>query len=315
MLKQMIYIILGIFISIMVMLIDYRKIKKMGWFFLIAGIGLLLTLNLFPNIEINGVGYIHLFGITISGSSLFPLILVFWAFYLSKEKPKLIVVLVVYMLSVFLYIGLPSFPSVFIYSVLVFILFISSSISKRAIYITIGVSFTLILTLVSILWFTTKDYQKVRLLAFLKPDDYAQDAGYTYIVLKDLMSAGGWMGNQEPPNYIGILTPDMAFANITYFYGWILSSCLFALLSLLLFRLMILSTQIKDRFGKQLILGVCSLLSIQVMYNVGMILGFLPIISMSLPFISYGLTPIALNSLLIGIVLSVYRRKNIALSI
>ncbi|WP_066050707.1 FtsW/RodA/SpoVE family cell cycle protein [Robertmurraya korlensis] len=219
MLNQKIYIILGIFVSIIVMLIDYRKIKKMGWFFLIAGIGLLLTLNLLPNVEINGVGYIHLFGITITGSSLFPLLLVFWAFYLSKKKPKLIVVLAVYLLSVFLYMGLPSFPSVIIYSVLVFGLFLFSSISKKVIYGTIGVSFTLILILVSFLWFTAKEYQKVRLLAFLNPDEYAQNAGYTYIVLKNLLSDGGWVGNQDPPSYVGILTPDMAFANITYFYG------------------------------------------------------------------------------------------------
>jgi cell division protein FtsW (lipid II flippase) len=79
--------------------------------------------------------------------------------------------------------------------------------------------------------------------------------------------------------------------------------------------LIILSTKIKDRFGKQLILGVCSLLSIQFIYNVGMILGLLPIISMSLPFISYGLTPTVMNSLLIGIVLSVYRRKNLVLNV
>jgi cell division protein FtsW (lipid II flippase) len=314
MLNQMIYIILGIFVSIIVMLIDYRKIKKMGWFFLIAGIGLLLTLNLFPNVEINGVGYIHLFGITITGSSLFPLLLVFWAFYFSKEKPKLIVVLAVYLLSVFLYIGLPSFPSVIIYSVLVFILFLFSSISKKVIYGTIGVSFTLILILVSFLWFTAKEYQKVRLLAFFNPDEYAQNAGYMYIVLKNLLSDGGWIGNQDPPSYVGILTPDMAFANITYFYGWMLAGFLFVLLSLLLFRLLILFAQIKDQFGKQLILGVCSLLSVQFVYNVGMILGLLPIISMSLPFISYGLTPTVLNSLLIGIVLSVYRRKNLVLN-
>ncbi|WP_066050711.1 FtsW/RodA/SpoVE family cell cycle protein [Robertmurraya korlensis] len=93
-----------------------------------------------------------------------------------------------------------------------------------------------------------------------------------------------------------------------------LAGFVFVLLSLLLFKLLILFAQIKDQFGKQLILGVCSLLSVQFAYNVGTILGLLPIISMSLPFISYGLTPTVLNSLLIGIVLSVYRRKNLVLN-
>ncbi|WP_082686974.1 FtsW/RodA/SpoVE family cell cycle protein [Bacillus sp. FJAT-27445] len=63
----------------------------------------------------------------------------------------------------------------------------------------------------------------------------------------------------------------------------------------------------------QLILGVCSLLSIQFVYNAGMILGFFPVILMALPFISYGLASIVLNSFLIGLMLSVYRRKLLSL--
>lgn len=323
-LKQITYIAVGIVVAISVMLMDYRKIKRFGWLFLMAAISFLLVLTVFPNVMINGFAYINvingapylrILGLTISGSSLLPLFLVFWASYFSKKKPNLLVVIGVYLLSVLLFLGLPSFSAVIIYSILVFALFCYSSISKKAIYTTIGISLGLVLTVVSILWFTVKEYQKVRVLAFLHPSEYSQTAGYMYIALKDLLSKGGWFGNQELPHTIGIMTPDMAFANITYFYGWILSGVLFALVSLLLFRLILVSSQIKDRFGKQLILGVCALLAIQFVYNIGMILGFLPIISMSLPFISYGLTPTVLNSLLIGLVLSVYRRKHLVVQL
>ena len=102
-LKQMIYITLGIIVAISVMLIDYRKMMRFGWLFLIAAISLLLALNFIPNLVINGVSYIHIFGITISGSSLLPLFLVFWAYYFSKEKPKPIVILGVYLISVLLF--------------------------------------------------------------------------------------------------------------------------------------------------------------------------------------------------------------------
>jgi len=44
---------------------------------------------------------------------------------------------------------------------------------------------------------------------------------------------------------------------------------------------------------------------------VGMIVGFFPMTNMSLPFISYGLMPVLLNAFLIGIVLSIYRRKDL----
>lgn len=315
MVRQIIYIGMGILVTITVMLIDYRKIKKLGWLSLIVACGLLLALKFIPNVTINGVSYIQIMGFTISGTSILPFSLVFWTFYLSKEKPKLIVVFSVYLISLILLIRLSNLTDVFIYSMMVLTLFIFSSIHKKTIYITIGASFGLVLTYISLFWFTTKEYQKVRLLAFLNPEDYAQDAGYMYLMLKDLLKNGGWLGSQNPPVFHVEMTTDLAFANITYFYGWILSGFLFVLLSLLIFRLIILSTQIKDRFGKQLILGVCSLLSIQFIYNVGMILGLLPIISMSLPFISYGLTPTVMNSLLVGIVLSVYRWKNLVLNL
>ncbi|MEK3992780.1 FtsW/RodA/SpoVE family cell cycle protein [Robertmurraya sp. FSL R5-0851] len=315
MIRQLMFIAMGIIVTVTVMLIDYRKIKKLGWLSLIVAFGLLLAFNYFPSFRINGVGYLEIAGFIISVRVVLPLLLVFWACYMSKEKPKLLVVFIVFLLSVFLFMRLPSLTDVFIYSIMVLTLFLSCSISKKAKFTTIGVSFGLFLTFVVLLWFTTEEYQWVRLLAFLNPEDYAQDAGYMYLMLKDFIKSGGWFGNQEAVNPIPDLTTDMVFANITYFYGWLVAAFLLVLLSLLLFRMIVLSIQIKDRFGKQLILGVCSLLSIQFVYNVGMILGLLPIISMSLPFISYGLTPTVLNSLLIGIVLSVYRRKNIALKI
>jgi cell division protein FtsW (lipid II flippase) len=190
MFKQMIYIALGIIVTITVMLIDYRKIKKFGWPFLIAAIGLLFALNFFPSVVINGVGYLEFVGFTISGSSLLPLFVVFWAYYFSKEKPKLFVIIGVYLRSVLLFLGLPSFSAVFIYSILVLALFCCSSIRKKTIYTTIGVSIGLVITVIYFFWFTVRDYSKVRLLSFLNPNEYSHNAGYMYIVLKDLISKG-----------------------------------------------------------------------------------------------------------------------------
>lgn len=313
--KQMIFIVMGIITTILVMFIDYRKIKSIGWLFFIVAFGLLLVLNYLPNVIINGVGYFRIVGFAlISGSSLLPLFLVYWAFYLSKEKPKLLVVLGVYLPSVFLFLRLASFTDAFIYSVMVLALLFCSSISKKAIYLSIVAFLGPIMT-GAYFYLFANGYQKQRLLGFLNPQDYSQGPGYMYIMLKNLLSKGGLFGNQEQPDYTAEMTGDLAFANITYFYGWILAGFLLALIALLLFRLIVVSTEIKDPFGKQLILGICSLLSVQCVYNVGMILGFLPIISMSLPFISYGLNPTLLNSLLIGIVLSVYRRKHLVVDL
>ncbi|MBQ6448452.1 FtsW/RodA/SpoVE family cell cycle protein [Cytobacillus oceanisediminis] len=68
--------------------------------------------------------------------------------------------------------------------------------------------------------------------------------------------------------------------------------------------------KIKNQYAKFLLIGSITLYSVQVIYNLGMCMGFLPVISLSLPFISYGVVPTVINALLIGLILSVIRRKN-----
>jgi len=64
-------------------------------------------------------------------------------------------------------------------------------------------------------------------------------------------------------------------------------------------------------YSRLLLVGVIMIYTIQLVGHVGMIIGLFPMTNMSLPFISYGLMPILLNAFLIGIVLSIYRRKNL----
>ncbi|KRF61832.1 hypothetical protein ASG99_25130 [Bacillus sp. Soil768D1] len=51
--------------------------------------------------------------------------------------------------------------------------------------------------------------------------------------------------------------------------------------------------------------------AMQVFINLGMSFGVLPVVSVSLPFISYGVSGTLLNSFIFGIVLSVYRKKDV----
>ncbi|MGG4469537.1 FtsW/RodA/SpoVE family cell cycle protein [Paenibacillus alvei] len=312
--NQIMFIILGIFIALSVMLFDYRKIKNFGWLILITGFVLLLALNFFPSTTVNGLFVIRFLSFTISGASLLPVFLVFWAIYLSKDKPKRMVVISIYLLSFLLFVGLANLTDIFLYSLLVLTLIVASSVNNKTLYPSIGVSLGLLLTFVILFFVSAGADLKRRILSFLHPEKYAENEGYIYLLLKDIRSSGGWFGNSSVQFNQVEMSTDLVLANITYYYGWIVASLVFVIILLLVWRMIVLSTQIKDKFGKLLILGVCSLLSVQFIYNIGMILGLVPVIYMSLPFISYGLTPTVLNSLLIGIVLSVYRRKNLVLT-
>ncbi|WP_251550784.1 FtsW/RodA/SpoVE family cell cycle protein [Neobacillus muris] len=309
-LKQSIYILLGVVVALVVMVIDYRKTERLGWYFLALGSFILLALIFTPNVIINGERFIEFAGFAISGTTVLPILLMFWASYSSKKKANIVVIFSVYIVTVFMFTLLPSLTDAAIYSVFLLILFIFSGNKRMVIYSTVGISLGLLAAFTALLWFTAKDYQLVRIFAFLHPEDYADNAGYTYIKVRELITEGGWFGQQKP-KYVPEIMTDLAFANITYYYGWLVAGFLLIVFVSLLTRMLIVSRQIRDRYGKQLMVAVCSLFSIQFLYNVGMVFGFLPIISISLPFISYGMTPTILNSLLIGIALGVYRRKNI----
>jgi cell division protein FtsW (lipid II flippase) len=308
-LKQALFVFICIGIAFSIMFLDYRKLERFSWLFLGSGISLLLLLRYFASGFINGIPYIDFFHFYISSETALPFFFLFWAAYLSKEKPKLLYIIIIYLVTVMLFLSMPNLPFVMVYSVLVFTLFWSSSINRRTVYWISTAASTVLLSYGFLFWFISKDYQKIRILAFLNPKEYSDNHGYIYIKVKEMMMAGGWFGYHSNPSFIPELTTDLAFVNVTYQYGWLAAGILFLVLTFLFVRLLFISGQIKDRYGKQLIIGVGALYSIQFLYNIGMVIGILPLVSMSLPFISYGLTPTLINSFIIGIALSVYRRK------
>ncbi|WP_436114871.1 FtsW/RodA/SpoVE family cell cycle protein [Peribacillus frigoritolerans] len=75
-------------------------------------------------------------------------------------------------------------------------------------------------------------------------------------------------------------------------------------------RISLIFQTVKDPFGKMLVSGSFAIFTAQVTVSIGMSLGLLPIISVSLPFMSYGALSAMINAFLFGLVLSVYHKKD-----
>ncbi|WP_409296305.1 FtsW/RodA/SpoVE family cell cycle protein [Peribacillus sp. SCS-26] len=313
--RQALFVVISVITALAMMFFDYRKLHKFSWIFLACGIALLYILAFHPNASINGRPYIIMAGtgISISGITALPFLFLFWASYFSKSQPKFWLVVFTFLTTIFLFMLLPNLPVIMIYSILVFMLFWGSSVRQKIKYMTAAAAALLSAAFLTLFWFTTEGYQKLRILSFLNPGKYSQNEGFQYLQVKKMMSSGGWSGAHTQELSTTDMLTDFVFVNITYHYGWITAGLLVLILLLLAVRMVTISRLIKDRFGRQLVLGVISLFSVQFLYNVGMTLGLFPFISISLPFISHGLTPALLNSFLIGVALSVYRRKNFSL--
>lgn len=109
------------------------------------------------------------------------------------------------------------------------------------------------------------------------------------------------------------LHTDFVFAGIIRSYGLGLALLIAVLLVVCIIRLLMIIQKVRDPFGRYLLTGSVTLFATQVVVNIGMIFGFLPIMAMSLPFISYGLMPTIIAAAMVGFGLSVWRRKSYVL--
>ncbi|MFZ3198188.1 MAG: FtsW/RodA/SpoVE family cell cycle protein, partial [Bacillus mycoides] len=304
--NKVIFVILGIAAAVGIMLLDYRKLERLGWLFYTIGVLILLTLKCFPSGYVNGEALIKIGPITIDCLMTIPFFFLAWASFFNNGRLKVIHLVVLYLFSLYLFFIVSTLSTIFIYITMIFVMLWWSKLGKKKALIITIVPICLLIIRVSFSWSSVKGYHLDRFLGYLNPERDAGGAGFMYVRLKEVMSSAGWFGTSGDTKFIPAPDTDFVFASLTYYYGYFLALVLVLILSLFVARLVIISYKINDRYGKLLLVGGMTLFVVQFIYNVGMIIGLLPIASISLPFISYGLTPTLFHALLMGIVLSVY---------
>ena len=166
-------------------------------------------------------------------------------------------------------------------------------------------------------WHILKPYQKDRLLVFLNPNIDPLGAGYTIIQSKIAMGSGqlfgkGWLaGTQNQLNFLPECHTDFIFGVVGEEWGLIGTLFLLANYGVLIYCGFKIAEQIKDRFGTQVAVGISAILTLQVVINMGMVLGLLPVVGITLPLVSYGRTSFMIFVAMLGILLSLSRRRTI----
>lgn len=302
--NKVIFVILGVATAIGMMLLDYRKLERLGWLFYTIGILILLMIKYFPTAFLIGEPLIKIGFITIDCLMTIPFFFLAWASFFNNSRLKFIHLLMLYVFSLYLF---STMVPTFIYITMVFVMLWWSKLGKKTAWL---------ITILPILpfvirdlfsWSAVKEYRMARILGFLNP---AHDQWY--LRLKEAMSSAGWFGTYGNIKSIPATHTDFVFASLTYYYGYVLTLILVVILSLFAVRIMNIAYKINDGYGKLLLVGGVTLFVFHFIYNIGMILGLLPRASISLPFISYGLIPTLFHAFIMGIVLSVYRRKDIS---
>jgi rod shape determining protein RodA len=168
------------------------------------------------------------------------------------------------------------------------------------------------LAAVPIVWgYVLRDYQKQRLLSFLDPSADPQGAGFQLLQSQATIQAGGWMGtgltngSQARFDSLPVQSTDFVFAVLAEELGFVGGVVVFALFVALLWRVLTAAWRSPDPFGLALGAGIASVVVFQLVVNVGMVLGVMPITGIPLPFVTHGGASLVSLALGLGLLQSI----------
>lgn len=173
-----------------------------------------------------------------------------------------------------------------------------------------------VVAMIPVAWtYVLRDYQKERLTAFLDADKDIQGAGYQLHQAQIAVGSGGIMGkgltngSQSQGDFLPVQTTDFVFAILAEELGFIGAIVLFTLFALLIWRLLVSGWRARDPFGTMVGTGIASVILFQVVVNVGMVMGIMPITGIPLPFVTHGGASLVSFAVGLGVVQSINIRQ------
>ncbi|GAB6909844.1 cell wall shape-determining protein [Desulfosarcina cetonica] len=183
---------------------------------------------------------------------------------------------------------------------------------ERRTFTWLVTTFTLLVPLV---WFFLRGYQKQRILTFLNPDRDPLGAGYHIIQSKIAIGSGmltgkGFLkGTQNALAFLPEQHTDFIFSVLSEEWGLAGSLTIIILFLIMIAWGLNIAGRCRDPFGIMLSVGVTAMITWQVVINIGMVMGLMPVVGVTLPFVSYGGSSIITMLIGIGLLMNVSMRR------
>ncbi len=163
--------------------------------------------------------------------------------------------------------------------------------------------------------FAMQDYQRQRVVTFLQPENDPLGAGYQVRQSKIAVGSGeltgkGYMqGTQSQLRFLPARHTEVVFEVLAEECGFLGSATLHVLYAARILSALKIAMRARDREGILLVVGLVSVSSLHVAYNTAMVVGFVPITGIPLPFLSYGGSFTLMNFAAAGLILNVDLRR------
>ena len=320
--KHLISIAIGLVCCLAICLIDYKKLKVIGF------VGFIITTGLLVYVLFGGSGMVEWgsrswLTLPIIGNfqpselAKITMIIVVAVFFESaqveKRQKKLnyIIAFGVATLTMGLIILERDFGMTIVFFAIFFGMIFSSNIKARYILITIGSA----AAVAAVSWmFLLNDARKSRILVLLDPEKYADSSSSAAYHLENSIRTIGsgeltGKGYMEGITNVPTKTTDFVFAVFGEEFGFVGVILLLVIIFVFLCRGLYIAYKARDLFGTYVAVGLISMLAFVFIQNIGMCVGVFPITGLPLPFISFGGTAMVTNYVAVGILLSISMRK------
>jgi len=304
--RNIVIVIVGIAVAMFLMRFDFRKLVRCSThMYILACLLFLIVLN--GNAAINGVIFFKAGPLEIQGWMTLPLFLIAFAGFFAKQKKSLWSLLVLYAIGVYFFMRLSDISLLSTYTVIVATLFFASSFSrKHKLAITAAFSFLFVAFIGYLMVAPLEPYQLARMKTIYTP---GLEDSFNVLFISTVMKDLTWFGSSSQ-TFAGGAHTDFVLLTILQTYGIIAGVIVVCILGFIIYRIAHTLGFIHNEYARLLILGGLAFLTTQIVYQIFMLFGLVPVMSMPIPFISYGLFPMLLGSVAIGLTLSIYRRKS-----
>ncbi len=316
--RQGIYALVGLGLFLFFFTTDYRHVARWSSSLYFITLAVLAAVLIIGSTVRGTAGWIDLGWFQVQPVEMAKFILiVFLASFLSRKRDTLgegtglLVSLTLVGVMVFLVLRQPDLGSALVLlAIWVGMLFLSGLNSRYVGWLTASG-----LILVMFGWAFLQPYQRDRILTFFDPASDPQGSGYNVLQAIVAVGSGGVFGkgighgSQSQLNFLPERHTDFIFAVIGEELGFLGILFLLLMYALLFFRLFLIATRSGDNLGYLCVGGVGIMFLAQVLVNIGMNMGLLPVTGIPLPFVSYGGSSLTATLASLGLVFNVAARS------
>ncbi|MBQ6886948.1 MAG: rod shape-determining protein RodA [Lachnospiraceae bacterium] len=332
--KQLLGLIAGAFIMVVISFLDYNVLLKLYWIMYIGNLALLIMVKLpiFGKEAGGAQRWLNIFGFQFQPSESAKIILIlFFAQFIMLNKEylntfKYIMLCIILLAPPLLLIYLQPDMST---SIMVMIIFCVVMFVGGVSYKLVGGILAVAIPAVATVFFLIlqpvennilidmgmiKPYHRLRVLAWLHPEDYANTIAYQQMNSMIAVGSGQLMGkgyktnvisSVKNGNFISEPQTDFIFAVIGEEFGFVGCCTVIGLLVLIVLECFSIARKAKNLAGTIIASGVAALIGFQGFMNISVATGLLPNTGIPLPLVSYGLTSLLSVYIGIGFVLNV----------